>query len=371
MRSTQSLFQVSSGSPRVAAMEGLRAYAAGIVYLLHLVSSFAFHRSGVGFGELSVYEVADIDALYVPLYWIYRSQYGVDIFFLLSGYLIAGLVLRQGFSYPLFLYHRFLRIYPTLIVSTLAYVAYSLFIAGGDLWLGGVLGNLLLLNGIPGYGFPPINIVTWSLFFEFAFYFTFPLIWWLCRGRLAWFVAVAGIVTGVLCFQHGTYSRFLMFVGGVVLKVAADSNRGKSLANLNEWVVIALYLLATTSFVFVKSWVLFIVIYLVPAMLLVHKALAGDGYLSKLFAWQPMRSFGNISFSFYLFHLLALTLSRDVLAPFSIASDVVYFLAYFALSFLLSFVFSLLCFSFVEKNYFAYKSVFDSWWYSWFGNPKG
>lgn len=359
MSSFSELFQIQSKTGRMSAMEGLRAYAAGIVYVLHLVSSFAYHHKGVGFGKLTIFEFAEIDPLYVPLYWLYRSQYGVDIFFLLSGYLIAGLVIKHNFNYLVFLYHRFLRIYPTLIVSTLAYVGYSMFIEGGPFWLRGVVGNLLLLNGIPGFGFPHVNIVTWSLFFEFAFYFSFPLLWMACRGQLKYFLLLSVLVIAQLLILNDSYIRFLMFLAGVALKVAPNSFVPRTAAWLKEWAVVLLYFCATTAFVFVKSWVLFIPIYLFPAMLLVSKALHGNGVLSRVLSLAPVRYFGNISFSFYLFHLLGLSVSRDILALLGIQNDWVYFSLYCFLSFTISFALSALCFVFVEKQYFKNKALFD------------
>lgn len=340
-------------------MEGLRAYAAGIVYLLHLVSSFVYFRHGVGFGELSLSELAELSTAYIPTYWIYRSHYGVDIFFLLSGYLIAGLVLKPSFSYPKFLYHRFLRIYPTLIVTTLCYVAYSVFVEGGSVWLGGIVGNLLLLNGVRGYDFPAINVVTWSLFFEFAFYFTFPLLWRLCGANLRRFVVVSFVLIIPLLYIHESYIRFAMFIAGVILKVAPESALSRCRALLREWQVIVLYMFSTLLFMFTQSWPLFIVCYFIPALLLVDRSINSNGILARILSKKPLRYFGNISFSFYLFHLLGLTASRGVLSRFQIESDYIFFGLYFALSFLIAFCLSALCFAFVEKQYFSNRGRFD------------
>lgn len=362
----RSLFVVDKSSERLSAMEGLRAYAALIVYVLHLIGSFMASRLDINFAQITVVELAESNLNLVPAYWLWSSHYGVDLFFLLSGYLIWGMIKKEGFEYSRFIFHRFLRIYPTLIISTIIYVAYLVLIKGDDFWLVGIIGNLLLLNGVPGYEFQDINIVTWSLFFEFAFYFSFPILWWLSGKKVTVFSIMTIAAILVLSIISSSYIRFLMFLAGVLLKEYSGKLTSKENVFSNELFVIAIYLVSTSVYVFTRNSFIFIPLYFLTSILFVHKVLNVKGALSCLFSNQIMRYLGNISFSFYIFHPLGLMLSRDALVLLDISNNNVYFLFYFLFSFVISLFLSMLCFVFIEKQYFKNKRKFDGYFDSFF-----
>ena len=359
MKKNSSILEVSSSPDRMSAMEGLRAYAAWIVYLVHLFANYIPLRIGADFFDNSVLQVAEVHPMWVAYYWLWSSNYGVDIFFLLSGFLIAGMVEKENFQYLRFLWHRFMRIYPTLVVSTLVYVVYGVVFRDGVVWISGIVSTFLLLNGIPGYDFPSINVVTWSLFFEFAFYFCFPILWKLCNRNLGLFVLISLMILVPLSMMSGGYMRFLMFVGGVILKVLSNSDLSKIRNYFSEWMVLIIYLISTTLFVFTKNFIVFIPLYIIPAKLLVDRALNVDGALSRFLSMKPLRYFGNISFSFYMFHHLALAIAKQILGGVNIDSNIVYLILFIVLSLMIALTLSVLCFIFVEKQYFKNKDNLD------------
>jgi len=354
------IFAVPSSSPRLAAMEGLRAYAALIVYILHLISRFANERLNIDLDETSFLQLAATQVEYTALYWLWSSHYGVDIFFLLSGYLIAGMVNKVDFHYSRFLFHRFLRIYPTLVIMLFVYVLYGMVFGEGIFWLGGIIGNLLLLNGIPGFDFPGINQVTWSIFFEFSFYFSFPLIWCICKKKPGNLVIISTLIIIPLLLISPDYMRFLMFIAGVILKTLSDTKLCKIRSYFTENQVFLLYIASTTIFVFTKNYMLFIPIYILTATLLVDRAINSQGWLARFFSLKALRYFGNISFSFYLFHPLGLTISHEIIISANVQNNYAYFVLYFIFSLLISLALSILCFSFVEKQYFKNKNNIDA-----------
>ena len=354
------MLNVNSNKPRLQSLEGLRAYAAFIVYFLHLTGSFFYARMGLNFDKISVLELLDTQPEFIPFYWIWSSHYGVDIFFLISGFLIAKLVNKENFQFGKFIYHRVLRIYPILILSTLAYVTYGIITKDEQFWVGGLVGNLLLLNGIPGLGFPHINQVTWSIFFEFSFYIIFPLIWKLSRNRFNLFLLISFLIIGPLLFISSTYMRYFMFAAGVLLSVSSQEKLSFIRRNLKDSQVVFLYISSTIMFMFTKNFALFIPVYFFTSFLFVDKVLNSGGNLTKLFSNNILRYFGNISFSFYLFHPLGLSLAKDLLLILNIKNDYAYFIYYLAISFTLTSLISAICFVFIEKSYFNQKQLFDS-----------
>jgi peptidoglycan/LPS O-acetylase OafA/YrhL len=139
----------------VPSLNGLRAVAVGIVLLAH-------------FGD--PYAPASVARLMSPLGWV-----GVDLFFVVSGFIITTLLLRERdragrVSLRAFYARRALRLLP-------AYYAYLLVVALG--WPGGLTGRDWLgvltytQNFTPGLGSWPVSHF-WSLSLEEHFYLVWP-----------------------------------------------------------------------------------------------------------------------------------------------------------------------------------------------------
>jgi peptidoglycan/LPS O-acetylase OafA/YrhL len=155
----------------IAEVDGLRGIASLLVLLHHFWPSNAgiFHK---------LVEVAHLG-------WI-----GVDLFFVISGFLITGILLDskgQANYYSAFYARRALRIFPLYYLFLLmlfvvipfvqkgAYLA-TAFIhqSGNPLWYFLYLGNVreAITGREPGYFLAPL----WSLSIEEQFYLTFPLV---------------------------------------------------------------------------------------------------------------------------------------------------------------------------------------------------
>lgn len=216
------------------------------------------------------------------------------VFFLLSGYLIVGLVMVPGFSYRAFLRGRVLRLYPALLASLLLYGAYHVIVEREHIGLGTIIGNVLLLNGIAQLGVEPLNSPTWSLFFEFAFYLTFPVLF---AGsgtpvkRLLRATAVMLVLIAAAASTDHQYARAAMFLVGAWLRVLPRDRW-----RLPEPAVIAVYLATTTAFMWIDNWNLRISMFALPAFWLVDRVIVG-GVLSRCLSWAPLRELGRISYS--------------------------------------------------------------------------
>ncbi len=111
---------------------------------------------------------------------------GVDLFFVLSGYLISRLLFveykrRKHISVRRFLWRRSLRIMPAFYGFALVSITYSLLLEGHSFEIRQILAELLYVqNYLEG-----IWVHTWSLGVEEQFYLGFVmLVWLLAKGRV-------------------------------------------------------------------------------------------------------------------------------------------------------------------------------------------
>ncbi|WP_330172859.1 acyltransferase [Streptomyces sp. NBC_01498] len=209
-----------SGRDRLPSLTGLRFWAALIVVLYHLSR-----------------QVGEIPGLSQAT-WYGRS--GVTFFFVLSGFVLAWTYDGQRVPATVFLWRRFARIWPLLVVTSAASVAVWIAI-GKEVSTKAVLATLLMVHA---WVADPViqkgaNPAAWSLSDEAWFYLVFPLLMLLPalrsgRGRfwtavtmcvalvLVWF-ASALIDTGatrVWLLDYFPPTRMLQFVVGVAAGLA-------------------------------------------------------------------------------------------------------------------------------------------------------
>jgi peptidoglycan/LPS O-acetylase OafA/YrhL len=169
------VYELPATSGRFEAMEGLRAYAALLVFMVHYLDAYGNQVLHVDFNTFRFGQSED--AGINVLYYLFASHYGVDIFFLLSGFLIAKIVARSGFNYRSFLWHRVRRIYPAFFISLLIWTYLRVVVQDAYAFdPAQFIGNMLFLNALPELGVKAYAVMTWSLFYEFAFYLSFPIL---------------------------------------------------------------------------------------------------------------------------------------------------------------------------------------------------
>src|SRR5262249_39236648 len=148
---------------RIIPFEGLRGLAVLLVFFVHFNAAF---------GDA----LAHGSAMWTlgRVLWA-NGNAGVDLFFLLSGYLIYGGLLPKPSGYWKYLARRVEPIYPTFLAVfgiylalSLAFPAQSKIIEPGRGTVPYLIENLLLLPGV--FHIKPIVTVAWSLSYEFAFY---------------------------------------------------------------------------------------------------------------------------------------------------------------------------------------------------------
>ena len=309
-------FELQGGAGRLLPMEGMRGLSALLVFFVHFHALFG--------SRIEQSPVHGLSAFLATL-----GHCGVDVFFALSGFIIYGLLLRKPFGYVSFVRRRMARLYPTFTAIFLLYVGLSIAFPSvsklpQSLGAAGVylMANYLMLPGI----FPIVPMITpaWSLSYELCFYLTLPLVvrwlriyaWPHPRRAIFWLCVCCGYLA---LFEAGVgqHPRMIMFGCGVLLRETIHQRIGwERFGNIAALVGFALALtwfglqdsqivtsicgpIVTRSALTYGS--LFISTYSLG-----YYALSGNGFLAKCFSWDWLRWFGNISYSFYLTHGLAL-----------------------------------------------------------------
>ena len=302
------LFDLDAGGARIPAMEGLRAYAVGLTFCVHYFGAWLLYLRNI---NGAAYTPADLPRTTDKiLVWLQFSQYGVYLFFILSGFLICRLVLAsRTFSYPTFLWRRFLRIYPAffvaLVVGTMVFALH----AGDRITLSTFMANMVFANGLRELNIVPILHQSWSLFYEVVFYIVFPIVLLLWPAR-PWRTPI-GIVIAGLAFVYIPWwlgwgqAMFLLFFAGAAIARIDDARLSSFARRVPSLLVLAVYFAVTTIIAF--KWVsdhVAIWLYAVAGVLLMIEVCYGNGWLTRMFAWQPLRRLGNVSYSMFLVHVI-------------------------------------------------------------------
>jgi exopolysaccharide production protein ExoZ len=310
------------GGSNVRPMEGLRGFAVFLVFLVHYTTLI---DPWVG-SQSTTHVIAD--ALHTV------GNAGVDLFFVLSGYLIYGSLIARPQPFGRFMSRRVQRIYPAFTAVFLTYVALSYAMPNANKIPAGafdgsiyLIENFLLLPGL--FPIEPLITVAWSLSYEIFFYLAIPLviaalalrnrepIW-----RFVFFVG--GVAAAAIGFaNYGGPVRLLMFVSGMLLFETIAVGQVRSPGNSAALVVLAAGLLSAlvpargvlqfslgTPVLFVSFFVLCLTCFREPT-----------GWLARAFSWTPVRWLGNMSYSYYLLHGLALKAVFLVLGTYVVAGD--------------------------------------------------
>jgi cellulose synthase (UDP-forming) len=354
--STRIVREVDNGRHRIMGLDGLRAYAISLVFLVHFVAQYFNGTTGPRHVDFDAFDWTQSESVVESIaHYFWASHYGVDLFFLLSGFLIFRMISKPGFNYSRFLGNRFMRLYPAFLVALGIYCLYIAYFWNQVHGWRTVIANLLMLQGMWQLGITPIIVPTWSLTFEWLFYLTFPsILLFPSKGPRFWHLALLGAVVGIAVAHLGAhYIRFLMFLGGAALATVSSGPILHHLRRIPDVAVLTVYVLANLLFVAQQDYGRFIPVYLVTSLLLVAKTVHGNGLLHRLFNADSLRRLGKVSYSFYLFHGLVIIIVCDHVGPMLGGfPEFVRFTALLCLSFGCSAAVASLFYRLLERPYF-------------------
>jgi exopolysaccharide production protein ExoZ len=350
---------------RLEALEGLRGYAAFLVFLTHAFGLLAAKLYGVDADSFELYR--GMPAGLAAAMLLFRSHYGVDLFFVLSGLLMAEIAARRWPGSGPFLARRALRIYPAYLASLAVVLVVATMVFGRPTSAIELAGNGAFVQGFNIDGIAPINPVTWSLSFEAAFYLAVPLLAFAVAGRgasprgaapvlLALFAAIVAAAALLPGARSIFLAYFALFVPGIYLGLmppearAALARRVPVLPAVTAWIAfeIAVKIGALPRY---EPWY-----YMASGLaggLLVLKACDGDGALARLLTLRPVLWLGRYSYSFFLIHYAVVHVMGVALdATIGTAHRAAYAIALVAGAFLVSLVAARLLYEVAERFYF-------------------
>jgi len=362
--SLRSMFDSGYSSHRIVALEGMRGFAALFVFFVHFYSLFGSYARPQSLLRGAMHFAGQV------------GNTGVDIFFVISGFLMYGIVIRKPTPFLKYFARRVRRLYPVFLVVFFIYVVISLTVPSESRippalgpGLGYILANLAMLPGM--LSIKPLITVAWSLSYEWFFYLILPLsVWaldlrrWTPGKRVALVLTIC-TVQSALCFAHvSSHQRLIMFGAGICLwELTTCFDVAPYLGFRGELAAIAIAImgvawvgraamlhnpgaLSQTAMLPVAAPILFFSIFgLTLYSLFFH------GVLNKLFSLTFLRWMGNISYSYYLCHGLTLHVLAKAMhaGPGSRPLSPVLFVILAALSLLATIVVGALLFLTIEK----------------------
>ena len=273
--------------------------------------------------------------------WLPSGFIGVDIFFVISGFIITSVIYPQmqakTFSFNLFYVKRIKRILPlfylvalfTIIVTSLLYMPDDFINFAKSLrYSSGFSSNIYFTRELAGYFAPQTATLpllhTWSLSIEEQFYFGWPLLLILSlKFTTPKQFLILSIVSLLLLTAYSEYSAqlvstksyystlsrlFELLIGAITAvfiiylkdqKITIKENTYKAVnAVAITSLIIAFFTLdATSSFPGINAfWVVFSV------ALILFSGQSNGAYSSKLLATPIFTFIGKISYSLYLWH---------------------------------------------------------------------
>ncbi len=275
---------------------------------------------------------------------------GVDVFFVLSGYLITSVILhevRDGtFRLREFYLRRIQRLLPNAVITVLATAALATVallpsaavkVAQHGLWTILNLSNIYIRNHVGGYwgdsaaAIPLLH--TWSLAVEEQFYVFFPwTLWWLARRPRTTGVMLALAATSlvfcilgasrypVAAFYLLPFRAWELLMGAVLAIHRVPTSSAQPLRTFQHsrwrealgWVGVALMV---AGFIWIRDDQGFPgAVALIPtlgALAVIFVTVDGEGALGRWLAHPFMVTTGKLSYSLYLWHWPLIVIGRQ------------------------------------------------------------
>lgn len=283
------------------------------------------------------------------LEWLSGGYIGVDVFFVISGFLITTILLKdfdkKVFSFSNFWLRRIRRILPVLVVVVFATLIVGQFVLyAPDVYYLGKQGIASLLSyanisqwltagNYWGYGAENSPLLhTWSLSVEEQFYLIFPLLIFIAlkylRNWLAPLVFILCILSFAL-FVYGTKNHpdatfYLLPTRAWELGVGAflaiylynnpDFLQGRHHLTLQSLSLLGLIAVAASYFLIDGSKGLspLMIIPVIGTGLIIAFSKTKDTFVNKFLSLPVLVYIGTISYSLYLWHWPVLVLSKNI-----------------------------------------------------------
>lgn len=288
---------------RYAAIDGLRGFLAFFVFLHHSSIWYFYLRS-------SKWDVPPSNL------YTHFGQSSVALFFMITGFLFFSKLIdgrKKSIDWQRLYVSRFLRLTPLYVCVVTCVLVLAFAISGWVVneplaklatelvrWLGFTVLGSPNINGVNDT-FAMVAGVTWSLAYEWAFYFSLPL-FALCIGVRPppMYIVVSLIVTAFVALHPNV--RYLSFIGGIAAAVLVRYDVVRKVASTRFSSLVAIGCLAATV-AFFSSPYEFIPLFLLSVFFVL---IASGNSLFGVLLTSTARKLGEFAYSIYLLHGLLL-----------------------------------------------------------------
>lgn len=292
-------------------LHGLRGVASLMVFLAHITYGYYdhFYHANAGMATFATYFAS-------------FGTFGVELFFIISGYVITSSCLN--YSPREFAGRRFWRLYPLFAMFTIFYFVMNHFIPQDPdrQHFSYLISNLLFLDMF--LGTTPLTPNAWSITFEVWYYVaTYMLVYSLIRraDRFNPFLAVLSIAFAG--FMIAAYDITVYFVGGAFLYfINSRLMHGRvELPAKTVWVTAMLLVVGVIAtlwdfppktYLEVPGTQIAAFLLVLSTLTLVLFLLHEDNPYSRALISKPFRFVGTISYSLYLTHPYTYLLVRQI-----------------------------------------------------------
>jgi len=357
---SKDLFPTFQNTRNFASLDGLRFFSIVPVIFHHAASDDSNHTKILELGFL-----------------------GVDLFFVISGFLIVTLLLRErdktsDISLRKFYMRRTLRIFPLYYGVIAAYFILYKFILTDSEYGAQYLSEIWIYLTYTADFFPVAFAIVWSLAAEEQFYLLWPTIEKYLK-RFAIFILFAALgFNQFINFQPGkdwladifgnqilalsiTQTTFTPILLGVL--VAHLLNRKRTFTILSAltshkmmpWLYLTLLAMLIQLSPEDISGLPRLSIQICMALLLTSCVIRQDHYLNPVLTFQPVKRIGSISYGIYLLHIISIVIVTKALTRINISNE----LATFTFGALLSILLAEISFRFYEQPFLRLKKKFS------------
>lgn len=279
----------------------LRGFAAWIVVFHHFVYIF--------------YKLEGIQtSFFTEILWIYGS-FGVDVFFVLSGFIMFISIYNKNQSSKSFILNRLFRIMPlywfytVLLLFFASIIGYKFFNLSFNLET--IIKSFLLIphNNLNGVGYYPILYVGWTLIYEMFFYFVLALSLFIRKEKallisvlVLFFIPIIFYSFQLILFGN---NKFLLweFISGITLGYVYYSENVKKI--INSYYFILITIISIIIIHILLGWN-FYSKFLISTLMVALFLASEDKNREKSKFVQFLIYNGNISYSIYLSHIIIL-----------------------------------------------------------------
>lgn len=308
--------------------------------------------------------------------FFYLGWIGVDLFFVLSGFLITGILLdtknERGY-YRVFIIRRVLRIFPlyygVLIVCLLLSGHLSIldWFREHQVYFWTYTQNYLIAD--KGFFTLPLGHF-WSLAIEEQFYLVWPLVVWLCNNKKL-LIVIALLIIGAILTRYFTNNPIFaaiatparmdeLLIGSGIAVLMKSSKPG--LQKLSPWLFLFCSAVFTVFMVVEKAWMNrgfsmnyfgYTIVGLFFGSLLAYSFF--NKWLRSALSLHVLVLFGKYSYGIYVFHAIIINVVRYYYPEY--LQD--HRLISVSLMFLLTLMLSYTSYHLIEKHFLKMKPSFS------------